>query len=415
MKNNLIVKIAFAVALSLGFYVTVMGQKTGFAGDDDCVFLGDKDSESINLGKDPESDVMDPKGIAQLYFKWEIVDNPGGYGSLSETDTPKTVLTVTHNGSYVCKCSRISKYGYQTETVTITVYDEVNFSSITMADHIQCFPVGATLNESDFTIVTNPPGFEDRVELMPDYKVAKRSPWFSVGVESKETVRFHYRQFDGSYYVPNHNECEIIVVDDSKSFASMEVPIGKTLIDRMKTAKDYITKVKNTMENDKWLDGLKGQSPLFWNLDFNVTPYWSEECCDNKTKDVTVIDFSLALEGGVHWYFPLPVFPNFGFDLTIGVEGSAGVTGKRFNGCKPSGDINYSVGGSLVAKAMLTAVPGSDLLSASGGLKGYIKYSGTIPSSGGSVTAGISGVVDVVALVTIFSGEINIVEGTWPL
>lgn len=413
MKNNLIVKIAFAVALSLGFYVTVMGQKTGFAGQDQTVMLDGNDRKDVYLGVE-EGDAACKD--CENFYHWRIVEHPeDDPGEIDYITIAKPKLTVRSNGLYVCECTRISIYGYQTETVYVEVCDELDIERAEMAEDIECFPLDGTVDINDLKIVTIPEGYQERVELAPGSTVAKVSNLFP-GVRNNEKVYFRAKHSDGSYFEPEHNVGSILVIDNSRTIFSGEVPAGVTLISRLKDFDDLIKGVNRGMTNNEWLSELKKAKKGFWSLDMNFVPAMSIDCCNHEKKHVFVCDVSLAFEAGLHQLFPLPPFPNIGIDVGIAGEGSLNVLGLRLGEgicSESSAPATFSLSGTVFGKLVLSLVPGSDVVSVSGGLAGNV--TGTIDLKDASAgfkeaKVKVSFVAEVVAVVSLFSINQVIVE-----
>lgn len=429
MRNIFLAKITIFIALTVACCTKVLCQASGFVGEDQHI-LRENETEIIKLGVKSDFDYDE-----YVFYKWEIVDHPDDdAGMLSNTDQAQTELTVTAEGTYVCKCFRVSKYGFQTEYVTIDICDEIVIKSI--ESNKECFATGTALDVSDFDIVTDPPGYEEIVELMPGSEVAKRSTGFgnpftvgvgmsgfSYGAQSDEPVYFHVRRKDDTYYVPDNNMAKIVVVDASVISYGTNVPIGKTGFDRVSLLAKKVNHFRKKLSNSDWLKELKAlRDPASLSLDFNLSPGASYDCCDdNVLRPILSLDASLALTAALHSYIQLPI-PFTGFDITLASSGAFNLTAGRFNiapnkplddVCDNGASLKFTLQTTLTAKVMVTLVPGSDVVSAGGGLQGYVKIDFIIlPTSEQKKVweCGVNGFVEVIAVVTLYSGNITICE-----
>lgn len=304
----------------------------GFAGEDQCVYFvysSENPYKEVTLGSN------DPGTTdANCVFSWKVISSPeGAHYEFVDGHSNRPKLRIFTGGDYIVEATRVSKYGYQTETVCVTTKNEVILvSAISNKD---CWENGDDVNPSHFELITDPPGFDYLVEVHPEDRIIGGvTNWYG-----DEEVRFRIRKPDDDTYQDCDVTANIFVsygtlIDLSTNVTGLD---GPKLPSNLKTMKTLYQSIQNSQKLVNKFDGLfdlimsctdPNSSPIhpIKKADFNMDMAINMSCCEMDDGQIHSNAYfqmggSLDLFAGVELRVPIfPPNPKFGLFLI----GSAG-------------------------------------------------------------------------------------------
>lgn len=339
MKLNRKLKFFWLVTalLSVGSLAGQDLKMNGFAGEDMSVlFLPNPENpyKEITLGS------TDP-GMTDGYcsFSWKVVKDPcTPCCELLYRQSKRPTLKVWNTGEYVLEATRVSKYGYQTETVCVTVVSEIRLVKAT--SNKDCWENGDPVNASDFDFVTDPPGLESYVQVHEDDRIIGRF-WNWYG---EEEVRFKIMNpVDETY-----QDCDVTAViyvsrGTFVDFSTTIIGTGTNLPKNLATMKKFATTIKQAKKLTDKFKGAVNLAKSFLHPDFPITPDNKaefnmdvavyESCCESdgvtQKNAYCKLGGNLDFFGGVKVRAPLfPSHPKFGLFITGGFGVGFAVNGE---------------------------------------------------------------------------------------
>ncbi len=144
------------------FVGQAFGQKVepyGFVGENLIKQLWEGDFVDVTLGTNGNT--------SECVYEWKLESAPDGVMSpeIFNSNLPKTKVRLFGSGAYVFYVTRVSKYGYQREYVTVVLYEDVTLVSVKSADPEKCWSPGDPVREIDFDFETEPPGYDYKVKV----------------------------------------------------------------------------------------------------------------------------------------------------------------------------------------------------------------------------------------------------------
>lgn len=347
MKN--IIKMNTKIIIS--FLVIILSSNVvmaQWAGEDKKIAREKDDLQSVSIG------VQDPNE-GNTCYSWT--------GPRIFSDPSKSVITVCPvEETNVYHVTRVSKYGVEEDQVIVKVIDDVLIVSVT--PKFDCYGAGDVIELSDFTIITDPEGYENDVRFHPNRATTPAGA--SVG---EQTITFVLEK-------NNHTDtktAQITVVDDgaaSGGGTTVNYMSMKENIENMQTVSKALDRI---IEGAKVVEKI---SPCSFDVSTSATGPsvdCKDFCCDNKqfkglSVSVGTIDFSASYSCrfpfyGIPGIASADVLLGLSFSLSLAPctlkiipdantcsNASIGV-GASF---QVSGGVGVSVGGGEVLSADLT-------------------------------------------------------------
>lgn len=168
----------------------------GFAGEDIKVYFKLEENQttiSVNVGKSDSRD--------NVFYTWEVVSQPdGSILNFSDVFISNPVVEIDSPGEYILKCTQISNYGYQSECVVIgATLDIILLEAKKKMKY--CFTDGEIIKTSDYDFVTDPPGYDELIEIYPGDEVVK-------GTFDEWPIDIHQVRFRAPNAFGDYSECE---------------------------------------------------------------------------------------------------------------------------------------------------------------------------------------------------------------
>lgn len=168
----------------------------GFAGEDTKVYFKLEENQttiSVNVGKYDSRD--------NVFYTWEVVSQPdGSMLHFSDVFISNPVVEIDSPGEYILKCTQISNYGYQSECVVIgATLDIVLLEAKKKMKY--CFTDGEIIKTSDYDFVTDPPGYDELIEIYPGDEVVE-------GTFDEWPIDIHQVRFRAPNAFGDYSECE---------------------------------------------------------------------------------------------------------------------------------------------------------------------------------------------------------------
>ena len=326
------------LAMMMATPLTAQGLKvSGFAGKDQELYFVPSQShpsKTIFLGSDdPATRDKD------CQFWWKILESPNDsendYQWISQ-DVYNPQFRAFVGGDYVVQATRVSKYGYQTETVCVTLASEVKLVKATTK--IDCWSNGDAVHPSNFEFETSPPNYDYLVEVRDDDQIIGASGnWFG-----DEEIHFKIRTPETDEYTDCEETAEIYVSTGDWYDLSFGVPKKggfskyvedlETGIKKLKEAKSVLTNAANKGKKFQSLISLVEKANPAVTRYVEVKPRTqvnfhnfciNMSCCqadDGTIAPLAFIKTQLELDIGVDitGRFPLyPPIPNIGLQLVL--------------------------------------------------------------------------------------------------
>lgn len=390
MKLNIKMKM-IGVVMAILAVTPLMAQDlkmNGFAGKDDEVLFTpspEHPSKEILLGSDDPATTN-----ANCVFSWRVVEGPDGY-TIMEPKSNRPTLKVTLGGDYYVEATRVSQYGYQTESVCITVKSDVTLVSATPKK--DCWENGDKVEADNFTFVTSPPGYDYLVEVDDRDKLIGRYG----NAYGDEEIRFKIK--DPNYDV--YTDCDVT----AEIFVSMgdlfDLSISNEGLGKLPKNIPTLIKLKDVIMNapskiDRFI-GVMDMVREFTPPSAPITPKFSKEfkvncgvnmaCCEMGDKVVPVgflhMGGTFDLSVGIDIRQPLfPPIPGFGVDLVgsisagVSASGSWQITTPEYSSCNKI-SIDFKANGGVEIGAEASAVD-PDILSVKAVFYGQVEGSSKI-------------------------------------
>lgn len=240
-------------------------------------------------------------------------------GENIQGDNKQPTVTANPQSSvctYVCKC--ISALGVDEDEVVVTLDDSVAIVSVTPIK--ECYADGDPIVTSNFTIVTNPAGYENQVTVSPiratsTYGQRQQELTFSLTVEGKTATK----------------TANIDVISSEQRVSLSESRSVKELYKILKSGGEVVKKAMDAKEAMKAMDKLR-VTPCSPTWDFTFDPQFPFECtqvcCNDKTTEVLQVNFpAVTLSGGIDCTVPIWGFPyaaSVNLVLSVGASVTAG-------------------------------------------------------------------------------------------
>ena len=135
---------------------------------------------------------------------------------------PLVAVRVYEAAEYTFQLTRISKYGYQREEMTLEI---VRPLIVDVRPVFECYSPQEDIHIEDFVIETDPPGFSHFVALAPDSQVAV-SPTSNAfqNFDFLQTIHFLVKAYEnGPYYFESEKTCKIRVNNESASLRHIDI------------------------------------------------------------------------------------------------------------------------------------------------------------------------------------------------
>ena len=255
-------------------------------------------------------------------YEWSGPGIESGWNTPTITATPVDSVNI-----YTVR--RISQCGVDEAQITVRLTDTISIVNVYPK---KCFNNGDTMRREDFIIVTNPPGHEDWVFLMPI--IARNNTQgpgnpdddlVNTGVIGKQTVTFRL-DWNGHTSIKS---TEVDVVNDNLTASTTISPDFLQFEENLKKAEEMFDKGMEVL--DKGVEALSGGLKM---CGFDkgssiaiVAPQWTFYCCDGEI----VSAFNFLLPGTVsasasfECAIPIPgySFPYFGgLHVILSITGS---------------------------------------------------------------------------------------------
>lgn len=165
-KKQKLLRVLLLIVLPALLVGQAVGQKVepyGFAGDEliKVLFESDDGGETmtLSLGKNGNT--------SECVYEWEVYTYSDGarVPDIVSPTQPKTNVVFYDVGSYEFLLTRVSKYGYQQEYVTVMLYGGIKLVSATPVYPEKCWTQGDVVRDYNFDFTTEPPGYETRVHV----------------------------------------------------------------------------------------------------------------------------------------------------------------------------------------------------------------------------------------------------------
>lgn len=260
-------------------------------------------NESITIG------VPDPKSGRTICYKWSSSDG-ASYIRSSVNEPTLTLSLPSTEGTYHYTVKRVYSH-IETCEVTVVVVDSFDIVSITPKQ--ECWTHGDEVEESQFTIVTAPAGYEDRVHLTSDSKEARY-------LAAAGTTRYRYQtlNFKGvsrSGVLVDEATCDIKVYNNGSAAQGgtliLETSIPQFLTDalaKLNGAQDMLNSITNISNSvAKAMNKIPG-NPLTFQADpitlrGDIT-YGHDICCkgnDGEKEFGLSFGGSVSVTGSIYW------------------------------------------------------------------------------------------------------------------
>ena len=377
-------KILFSLALTV-LSVQVRAQVThGFGAKNNnyisALIPPGQPNVDVTLGNPDDTD-------PDVQYEWKLVKvNKEHYQCSFSPGWPNTRMPVAtlDYGLWLFQVTRASKYGIQTENVVVNVSNDIKVKA-KPKDGRCCWSNGEEIKLSQFDITTEPPGYENLVDLSENSRKAQH--W----AESPETEQIiTFKAIEGCEY-PVYGQTSINVVE-GHVYVQGNIVADRGLI-RAIDALESIRDVKGMKNRFKEVEAfLKPVSKLGpFDYDYNVggavNLYGGCECCCGTKHSYVGINANLYGSVSVMATFtPFVAFPPL--KIKFGVEGGISLTladfkvsGSVFDdgecGCSLVDLIPFSVYIEIMGGVALES-PVADLLSVTGlvvgGVTGVLNY-----------------------------------------
>lgn len=273
----------------------------GFAGEDFC-----------KVNPDPNVDVVVHLGLDEVYsndesfYEWRLLEAPAESKHQPNSDNVfydkhqhYATAWLDVEGDYVFSLQRMSKYGYQTENVTVSVRTRPEIVSVEALK--KCYNTDDQVTRSQFKIETDPPDMEELVEIAnPDEVMTKVT---SVFRGSKSQIPVHFvikKDAVDPNPVDSDKSCMITVSNQNTAF-TMSVGFI-TLVDNIRKLQEAGRAAKKYVE---LLDnGKLPWDPIF---DGGVDVKVYEKCCQDEEAAFLYLDAYLKF--GVGLDLPIRIIP----------------------------------------------------------------------------------------------------------
>lgn len=282
----------------------------------------------VTLGNPDDTD-------PNVQYHWEFIKvNKPHYQCSFCPEWPNTQMPVVtlEYGLWLFQVTRASKYGIQTENVVVNVSNDI-FVKAKPKNNRCCWSNGEEISLSQFDITTEPPGFENLIELSEDSRVAQH--W----AESPETEQIiSFQAVEGCEY-PVHGQTSINVIE-GQVYVQANFVADRGLvraIDAMESIREINGMKDRFKKAEEMLKPVKKLGPF--DYDYNVggavNLYGGYECCCGTKHNYLGINANLYGSVSVMATFtPFVAFPPF--KIKFGVEGGISLTLADF---KVSGSI----------------------------------------------------------------------------
>ena len=323
----------------------------------------------------------------EVQYYWELVrkdENTNAF--FPDENTRKKPITTAQIsseaglGDFVFCCSRVSKYGYQKEFVTITLKNTID---VIITPKNDCWSHGDQIKIDQFDIITTPKDLESHVDLDADSREA-----VNVAGPIHDTQELHFISDEPSRFPLNESNTNVTInVIRTSDFGGFHVDIP-TKVGKMCKALKEGSDIKNKLEKvKKFTEPLKKFGPVDFSPVFNgdVDFVGGIECCQGG--QAKFINFSGGFTAGVHFEIDAPLPPCPAIHFYAGLDASVSVNlfqirwnyQKRCSECNCGGVsfIPFTLQGELYGGVSLAAVS-KDLLSVSGEVAGGISWGGKI-------------------------------------
>ena len=373
----------FLPALTIGQAAGQNILKFKYAGENQVVLYDcDAAYNTVTLGNPQEASGANED---EVQYYWEIIDSDGmaffpDENIRKQPITNACISSEDGTGDFVFCCTRISKYGYQKEYVTVTMKNTIE---VIASPNQDCWAHGDYIKTDQFEIDTNPKGFKSHIILDSDSRKAINHNHFS----SHDTQEIHFISDDPARYPVEENTYTISVIEESNDIGA-EIPISSSVIDMIKAYKSggaFLDKLKKVEDLTKDLRKF-GPFKYEWGFNGGSLGYThGTECC--KGAESMFMDFSGGVKASLKFSldYPIPVCP--AVRLFVDFEGSASVSladikwtyskGCETCDCGESKFVSFAFSGELTGGASLAA--GSrDFLSVSGYVTGGVQWPGKL-------------------------------------
>ena len=327
MKNrNVLMKWALPLLLFCIASPAKAQVQYGFASNNDgwisALLFPGQDYAPVTLGNTKDENCPD----CQYY--WEFIEGvqPLGYSDSQWPPTgiwPRLKNPVVNMplGEALFQCTRVSIYGFQTELVKVIVDNKIK---VTAKPNQCCWSNGDPITIDQFTISTDPPGFESRVALDANSQEARH---FVESSETTQKINFMHVGNSGPLVnpIPVIGETEITVIE-SHQHHTVTIGLSRNLA-RAIDALEHIDKWKGSFAKaEQMMQPLKKFGPFDFDYDFggSINIGAGEECCCGKKYDFINLNGSAFFNASFMFTAtPIAVFPPL--KLKFGAEGGISV------------------------------------------------------------------------------------------
>ena len=299
----------------------------GFAGEDKVVLFPEDDPFPTKFERvgtnDPNPDCV---------FHWSVISHPEGASySFNNANVQQPLFTFNKaTGIYVLEVTRVSKFGYQREYVSLEVKSEIEL--LVAISRKDCWSPGDPVRAEDFELTTNPPGYDDRVVVHPDDTRIKEDEWWykdiRFRIHNPGDVEDKDCDVKGQIFIANLSIDDIFKKFDEASELWNSIKGARENYQKIKTYCRVIKGCKKKLEGfatiQKALNKITPPGSPYRPIDTTeintVDMDINMQCCNNETV------IFLAWDGGVTFYrgfeidVPLwPGIPKMGFQLVGGL------------------------------------------------------------------------------------------------
>lgn len=319
----------------------------GFAGDPVVnVLIRNQNSVVEQLGKSGN-------GIECVYF-WELVSWPEDIEEtekplISNPHLPLTNVRFFTAGSYDFRLTRVSKYGYQQEYVTVVVYDKITLTKAKLYNADKCFKAGDNVREDFFDLETLPPGYESSVFVSEsDRSISGTGSLFGVVSYDKD---IHF-EIEGQEGVQEKTATIPVLTGTSVDYSVTVLDFRydfekKTATSLMEDVEDYLNSVRkyqkmlsdlskgpNMIDKATKMAMIKDFFGLGWKtvkeIGVGLNVGFKSDCCSDRVMPYLTLGGELWFKYGFKYDQITPLtIPGIG---GIGVRGSLAVKVDFFKG-----------------------------------------------------------------------------------
>lgn len=387
LNNTLLRTILLMVlpALSIGQAVGQNILKYNFAGDNQTVLYDcDAGYTTVTLGNPQEAPGANED---EVQYYWEIVsvDGPTDFTDETARKKPVTAVRITSEegtGDFVFSLTRISKYGYQKEFVTVTMKNTIE---VIVKPKNECWGDGDDITLDQFDIQTNPKGFVEHVILDQDSRKAKNHAGLL-----HDTQTLHFVSDDPSKYPVEQNETIINVIRAGANYgiAITGNPSTMGMIEGLRKGADLVEKLQKI---EKATEPFKKFLPhgvpleLSFPCSVNINFMGGIECCNGGEAKYAELSGGGSVGVNFELNFPLPPCPVVHLFVGLKASLSLDVAGIRWTyhtecedcDCGGVSLLNFKLGGQLYGGVSLE-VGSRDFLSVSGVVTGGVDWGGKL-------------------------------------